>query len=429
MQALTSATSATRPATGQSKAFLWVALILLVVSICINYIDRGNLSIAATDVAAEFDANPQRMGLLFSAFFWTYAISLVFAGWLVDRVNVNWLYALGFLVWSGATLLTGLATGFEMLFALRLLLGLAESVAYPCYSKIIANGFPEQQRGVANSLIDWGSKMGQALGVVLCGLLLTRYGWRNMFLLIGGISMVWLIPWVWVAARQKLEAGPATSGPTPSMLEILSKRSAWGTFIGLFCYNYMAYFLITWLPSYLRQERHYTKEMITTLGSLPFFAIGFSSLFSGSLSDAIIRRGASPTRVRKGFLVTGLSMSTLVLAGSLVADQNISLAILVVGCISMGIASSNIWALTQRLSGRAAAGKWTGLQNAFGNLAGIVAPWLTGWTVHNTGSFFYAFVVAAGIVILGAMAYLLIVEDAEEIQWSGAVSAPPVRQV
>ena len=405
-----------------SKGFLWFALILLVISICINYIDRGNLSVAGPDVSREFGANPERMGLLFSAFFAPYAIFQIFAGWLIERFNVNWLYALGFLVWSGATALTGLASGFAMLFALRLVLGLAESVAYPCYSKIIANGFPEQQRGIANSLIDWGSKMGQALGVVLCGLLLTNYGWRNMFLLIGGISMIWLIPWVWVAMRQKMESRPGTYVKPPSMLEIISQRSAWGTFIGLFCYNYMSYFLITWLPSYLRTERHYTKEMITTLGSLPFFAIGISSLFCGSLSDFLIRRGGSPTRVRKAFLVTGLSMSTLVLAASLVENQKISMIILVAGCISMGIASSNIWALTQRLSGRGAAAQWTGLQNGFGNLAGVIAPWLTGWTVHTTGSFFFAFMVAAGIVILGAMSYLWIVGDAEEIRWSSSLS-------
>ena len=415
--------SAPRPAAAEpSKGFLWFALILLVISICINYIDRGNLSVAGPDVSREFGADPARMGMLFSAFFAPYALCQIFAGWLIERYNVNWLYALGFFVWSGATALTGLASGFAMLFSLRLVLGMAESVAYPCYSKIIANGFPEQQRGVANSLIDWGSKMGQALGVVLCGMLLTNYGWRNMFLLIGGISMVWLVPWVWVAAKQKMSVDMGTALAPPTMLQIVSRRSAWGTFIGLFCYNYMAYFLITWLPTYLRTERHYTKEMISTLGSLPFFAIGLSSLACGSLSDLLIRRGLSPTKVRKSFLVTGLSLSTLVLAASLVEDQKISMGILVLGCISMGIASSNIWALTQRLSGKRAAAQWTGLQNGFGNLAGVIAPWLTGWVVKTTGSFFFAFVVAAGIVILGAMAYLWIVGDVEEIHWASAAT-------
>jgi ACS family D-galactonate transporter-like MFS transporter len=428
MQALTSAMSASRPASDRSKGFLWFALILLVVSVCINYIDRGNLSVAGSDVGKEFGANAQQMGKLYSAFFFTYAISQVFAGWLIDRINVNWLYAAGYLIWSGATALTGVVTGYEMLFALRLVLGMAESVAYPCYSKIIAGGFPEQQRGVANSLIDAGSKAGPALGVLICGTLLSHYGWRTMFLIIGGVSMAWLIPWVFVAVNQTVETGRAFSEPAPPILEILSKRTAWGTFIGLFCYNYTWYFLITWLPSYLEKERHYTKDMLSTFGSLPFWGVAISSLCAGTLSDALIRRGASPTKVRNGFLVTGLAMATLVLPANLVQDQKISMGILIVACLSMGLASSNIWALTQRLAGRAAAGKWTGLQNAFGNLAGIVAPWLTGWTVYRTGSFFFAFVVAAGIVILGAMAYLWIVGDIEEIRWEKQVSIPAAIQ-
>lgn len=409
--------SASRSDSGRSKSFLWFALILLVVSICINYIDRGNLSVAGTDVGKEFDANPQQMGKLFSAFFWTYAVSQIFAGWLIDRINVNWLYAGGYLIWSAATMFTGLVTSFGMLLGLRLILGVAESIAYPCYSKIIAGGFPEQQRGVANALIDAGSKTGPALGVIICGMLLAQHGWRTMFLVIGGVSMAWLIPWVFVAYNQKVETGRAFSEPAPPIAEILSKRSAWGTFLGLFCYNYTWYFLITWLPSYLEKERHYTKEMMATFGSLPFWGVAISSLCAGILSDTLIRRGSSPTKVRKGFLVTGLLMTTLVLPANLVQDQKISMGILFVACLSMGLASSNLWALTQRLAGRAAAGKWTGLQNGFGNLAGVVAPWLTGWTVERTGSFFFAFVVASGIVILGAMAYLWIVGDVEEIRW------------
>jgi MFS transporter, ACS family, D-galactonate transporter len=410
-----------------SKRFLWFALGLLVISICINYIDRGNLSVAGKSVSAEFGASPAQMGKLYSAFFWTYAISQVFAGFLIDRLNVNWLYGAAYLVWSAATALTGLVTGFEMLFGLRLILGLAESMAYPCYSKIIAGGFPEQQRGVANSLIDAGSKMGPALGVMVCGQLMHSYGWRNMFLLIGGVSLIWVIPWTWVALKQKVDRPSAAhSLPAPSISEILSKRSAWGTFLGLFCYNYTWYFLITWLPTYLQQERHYSTDMLKTLGSLPFWGVAISSLTAGTISDSLIRRGASPTKVRKGFLVTGLSLATLVLPACVVTDNRLSMTLLIGACLSMGLASSNLWALTQRLSGVRAAGKWTGLQNGFGNLAGVVAPWLTGTVVQATNSFFLAFLVCAGIVILGAMAYLFIVGDAEEIRWASApVEAVP----
>lgn len=428
MHQLTSNTATARTTTAGSnrpgKAFLWFALILLVVSICINYIDRGNLSIAGNDVSKEFGADPEQMGKLFSAFFFTYAFSQVFAGWLIERIPVYWLYALGYFIWSGATAASGWASSFAMLFGLRLVLGVAESVAYPCYSKIIAEGFPEQQRGIANAMIDAGSKLGPALGVIICGQLLSHSGWRMMFILIGGISMTWLVPWAWVAARQqKSESGGRSVIPSPGIMEIISKRSAWGTFIGLFCYNYTWYFLITWLPSYLERERHYSKDMLSTFGSLPFWGVAVSSLAAGTISDALIRSGLSPTKVRKRFLITGLSMTTLVLPASLVEDHRVSMAILIVACLSMGLASSNIWAVTQRLAGIAAAGKWTGLQNAFGNLAGVAAPWLTGWIVHRTGSFFFAFLLAAGVVILGAIAYSFVVGEVEEIQWSTSAKA------
>src|SRR5207248_2813733 len=150
----------------------WVALALLVVSIGINYIDRGNLSVAGLALKDELNLNGTQLGWLLSAFFWTYASFQVVSGWLIDRYKVVWVYAAGYFIWSAATLLTGMVNGFAMLFTLRLILGMSESVAYPSYSKIIAAGFPERQRGIANGLIDAGSKLGPALGVLVGGMLL-----------------------------------------------------------------------------------------------------------------------------------------------------------------------------------------------------------------------------------------------------------------
>ena len=125
----------------------WIILALLVVSVTINYIDRGNLSIAASRLSNELQIDPEKIGKLLSSFFWTYAAMQVVAGWLIDRYPVYWIFAAGFFIWSTATALTGLAGGFLTILALRLLLGIGESVAYPAYAKIIAQGFPETQRG------------------------------------------------------------------------------------------------------------------------------------------------------------------------------------------------------------------------------------------------------------------------------------------
>src|ERR1035441_3165792 len=173
-----------------SKRERWI-LALLVVSAFINYIDRANLSVGAASIRKELGLTNYQLGLLLSAFFWTYAACQLFAlaGWLVDRFHVGWVYAAGFLLWSAATAGTGLSRGFAPLFGLRLLLGIGESVAYPTFARILAT-FPERRRGLANALIDAGTRTGPAVGTLLGGLLMARFGWRIFFVALGLGSML-----------------------------------------------------------------------------------------------------------------------------------------------------------------------------------------------------------------------------------------------
>jgi len=396
----------------------WAVLALLVISICINYIDRGALSVAAPSLARELHFNKTQLGALFSTFFWTYAGFQLVAGWLVDRYDVRWVLGLGFLIWSLATFFTGLSASFATLFALRLLLGMGEAVAYPSYSRILAGSFPERRRGTANALIDAGSKCGPALGVLIGGLVVGNFGWRALFLALGIGSLVWLAPWTFWGPR------PATvtlaqNIKCPGVLEILSKRDAWGTFLGLFCGNYAWYFLVFWLPSYLVMERHFSENMMAIFGSVPFWGVALSSMTGGWASDLLIARGGSPTRVRKAFVAGGMLLSTLILPAALVHDPVISMSLLMAASLSFGLFTSNIWAITQTLAGPAAAGKWTGWQNMFGNFAGIVGPWLTGRIVDVTGQFLLAFVAVCVAMIIGAVSYIAIVGELKPVQWRG----------
>ena len=232
-------------------------LILLVVSIFINYIDRGNLSIAAPLLEQELSLTPAEMGSLLASFFWTYALLQLFgvAGWLADRFDVTLVLAAGFFAWSAATALTGLATTFAALFVMRLILGAGESLAYPCYSKILARYFPEHHRGLANSLLDAGSKMGPALGTLIGGLLMAEMGWRWLFVVLGVGCMPWLVAWMIWRPREYASEGTDARHAAPRVGQILAQRSAWGTFAGHFCANYFLYFLLTCLPMYLVRER------------------------------------------------------------------------------------------------------------------------------------------------------------------------------
>ncbi len=418
MSAATPSSRSSRSVTGVE----WAALILLVVSVGINYVDRGNLSVAGVALKNELRLNGEQLGWLLSAFFWSYASFQMISGWLIDRYNVVWVYAAGYFIWSVATLLTGAATGFVMLFALRLLLGIGESCAYPSYSKIIAAGFPERQRGIANGLIDAGSKLGPAIGVLAGGLVLDRLGWRWLFILVGAASMLWLIPWAAIAGHIKtgvsahLAEGRADAA---GFGEIFGRREAWGTFIGLFCANYGWYFLITWLPPYFMLERHYSTSMMARIGSLPFWSIAAGALIGGFLSDFWVDHGGTPTLVRKTFVIGGLLLfAAIFLPGAMVKDPTLSLWLIVTASFCFGLFSSNHWAITQTLAGTAAAGRWTGIQNTSGNIAGILVPVITGRIYDVTGHFIWAIASVCGLVLLGALAYLFMVPRVEPVSWA-----------
>ncbi|MDQ6700016.1 MAG: MFS transporter, partial [Acidobacteriota bacterium] len=311
----------------------------------------------------------------------------------------------------------GMCSAFSTIFFVRLILGIGESVAYPSYSKILAGHFREDQRGVANSLVDVGSKTGPAIGVLIGGLFMAEYGWRVFFFTVGTASLLWLIPWsIWAPKDRALL--PREAGEVPTIRQIVSKRAAWGTFFGLLCSNYVWYFMVTWLPSYFTMERHYSQREMAIFGSVPFWGVAAASLTGGWLSDRWIARGGSPNRVRKTFIGTGLMMCTLMLPAAMVQDQKLSMVLLTIACVSYGFFSSNLWAVTQTLAGPWAAGKWTGLQNCIGNIPGIVAPGFTGWVVKETGQFYYAFVAATFFLVAGTFFFLWMVPKVEPVDWS-----------
>jgi MFS family permease len=396
-------------------------LILLIASIFINYIDRSNLSIAAPMLQGELSLSDEQLGSLLSAFFWTYALVQLFgiAGWLTDRFPVGWVFAIGFFIWSAATALTGAVTGFGAIFAMRLIVGAGESVAYPCYSKILAGEFPQHHRGVANALIDAGSKLGPALGTFLGGMLLVPLGWRWFFIGLGVGSFVWLIPWFMYMPRDRA-AEAVAEHQGPHLVELLSKRSAWGTFIAHFCANYYWFFLLTWLPTYLIRERHYSPSGMAAVNSTAFLLMAAATITAGWFSDRRIAHGVSPTIARKTMVGSGLIGSTIILPVAIVQNEIISVGLLLLACMAFGVYTSNSWAITQTLAGPLAAGRWTSVQNGVGNLSGIAAPYVTGVLVQKTGSFYWPFLVSAVIVLIGAFFWTVVVGKVEGVKWRAA---------
>jgi MFS family permease len=389
----------------------------------LNYLDRGSLSVAAPVLASDLAISPSQLGLLLSAFFWTYAIGQIPAGWLVDRYPVQWVYGIGFFVWAAATIATGWISGFASLFVCRLALGVGESVAYPACSRILARGVPEERRGVANAWIDAATKAGPALSMLLGGLLVDGYGWRMLFFAAGGLSLLWLPFWIGLYRETGAAAAQRPQEPEPvPFSEILARPEAWGTSLGMFALGYVWYFLLTWMPTYLAKGRGFDMKSTAILGSLPLAAMALSTMGFAWLSDRRIASGASVTGVRRTFLIAGLLVTALLLPpAALVADGGMAVALLTAGYVSLGMFTANCWATTQTLAGPSAAGRWTGIQNAVGNLGGVISPWLTGIVVEHTGSYVPAFAAAALVGAAGAGCYRGLVPKVEPLVWARGV--------
>lgn len=401
-------------------------LFLLTASVAINYVDRGALSVAAPLILRDLHLSPAQMGLLFSAFFWSYSVFQLVAGWLVDRFSIKWVYAGGYLIWSIATAAVGLVNGLPALLGARLLLGIGESVAYPAASKVIVRYFSEERRGFANALVDTGAKLGPGLSTLLGGLAVATYGWRAMFLVLGLASLFWLVPWLLVA---KPDAPIAEGGDAkgPSWREILHCSQVWGTSVGMFSLGYVHYFLLSWLPSYLVSERGLSMSSMAVLGSIPFLCMAVSTLICGWTSDRWIRSGATPGKVRKLYAGSGLILcASAILPASLVKSSGTSILLITTACVCLGLFTSNVWAITQTLAGPLAAGRWTGFQNAIGNLGGVISPLLTGWIVSETGSYWLAFAAATLVILVGTSIYLMSLGKMEPVTWMSSYATKTV---
>jgi MFS transporter, ACS family, D-galactonate transporter len=393
-------------------------LFLLALSVFINYVDRGNLSIAAPLIKDELGLSPSQLGLLLSSFFWTYTAFQIPVGWLVDRFDVSLVLALGFFIWSAATAATGIMHGFAALLVVRLALGVGEAVAYPSYSKILARDFSARHRGLGNGAIAAGQTSGPAIGTFFGGVLMAQFGWRPFFICLGLISLLWLIPWIAWRPRNPAAAPVDSTVITPSLLEVLEQRSAWGAAVGHFAGNYILYFLLTWLPYYLVRERNFSLGKMGRIAGVAFLLCAASSAISGPLSDRWIAAGASTTRVRKSLLVIGLGGAGVLLVFCVIATPSLSVAFLLASSAIYGISNPNIFAAAQTMAGPKAAGKWMGFQNFIGNFAGIVAPALTGLLVDRTGHFFWPFAVTGIVCLIGSLSWIYVVGPIEPVKWA-----------
>src|SRR6202795_4495173 len=222
-----------------SSARRWGVVGLLFTASLINYLDRAAISFALPLISRDFHLTPETKGLLLSSFFWSYALMQIPIGWCADRFNLRWLYAGAFTLWSLAQGLTGLADSLAILIGFRVLLGVGESIYLPGGTKIVTLLFTAKERGLPSGLFDFGTRTGLVLEGILVPWLLTRYGWRHTFLLIGFAALVWIVPWFWVFPR-RLQAVDTVVGSPFSEVSRAGRstvydRNLLGICLGFFC--------------------------------------------------------------------------------------------------------------------------------------------------------------------------------------------------
>jgi MFS transporter, ACS family, D-galactonate transporter len=385
----------------------WIAVLLFFAGL-INYFDRTIVSVALPAIAADLHLGPARMGVLLSAFFWSYALMQVPIGWLSDRYNLRWLYAAGFGLWSLTCGLTGFAASLGVLLVLRVLLGIGESIYLPGGMKLVSVLFPPKDRGLASGLVNCGTRAGLAFGAPLIASVVVAFGWKNAFFLLGFTSMVWLIPWIASFPRGANTAEFGESGAAKGMWGRVD-RSLLGVCVANIGYGYYFYLMVTWLPAYLVQTRHLPLQTAGAYAVIPYLTFALCEPIGGWIADRLVAMGLEEIFTRKVVITAAFLTGILLIPAGLAAGTTSSV-LLLGGASLVGLSTGNLYALVQRISRGGSVGFSVGLFNLAGNLSGVAAPLVTGLIIAKTGSYFPAFVVAVAMLLAVLPPYWWMVE-------------------
>lgn len=408
-------------------------LALIATGTLINYLDRTILGIAAPALTKELAISPTLMGVIFSAFSWTYAASQVPGGAFLDRFGTRLTYMLSVGFWSFFTLLHAVIGSVAGLFGLRLLLGIAESPCFPANSRVVATWFPRNERAMATGVYTVGEYIGLAFLSPVLFLMLAHWGWRSLFLVAGALGMVFAVVW-WLRYREPrdsranaaelaliVEGGGLVEQPAKQRVDwsaagrLLRTRQMWGICLGQFAGNSTLVFFLTWFPTYLAVERHMDWLKIGFFAVLPFIAASIGVLFGGWWSDRMLRQGRSPNVARKLPIILGLLLASTIVSANFIDDNRLVIAVLSLAFFAQGMAALG-WALVSDIAPQGMLGVTGGIFNLAANLAGIVTPIIIGAIVAATGSFVYAIGFIGVVALLGALSYIVILGDVKRIE-------------
>jgi MFS family permease len=400
----------------------WTTGGLLGLLIVVNYLDRGNLNIALPAIRHDWSLTNFQVGMILSAFQWTYAFANVPMGWAVDRFGPRRVIIAAGLAWTVSAAATGISTGLAGLVAVRAALGLAESPMFPAGIKVVDSWFPHREKAGAVALFEVAVQIGLAAAPILGALLVVRFGWRLMFVIIGALSIIPLL--IWVRSYRQPEQDSALhpdelvlilSGrkqrvPKPPRLSewrgLFTHVQTWAMIAGGVSFAGMQSFY-AWLPIYLHQTRHFSLVKAGGSVSLLSLAAMIGIITGALLSDLAIRRGWEVLAARRLLVVAGSLLGAAAIAATaFLQGSGAMLAAIAVGSLAGGLAAASWWALVPAVAPNDRLVASLGaLQNGGAFLGAAVAPLLVGWLLDHGYDFHTVLVVSAGFALLGAAIY------------------------
>lgn len=414
------------------KNLRWTLVLLLFLVYMINYLDRVALSLTVPLIEADLALNAQQFGIIFGSFFFGYAIFNFVGGLAVDKFGPKVVMGLAVVFWSLFCGLTAAATGFYSMLVLRVLFGMAEGPICSSANKMINAWFPRKQAATAMGLLSAGSPLGGAVAGPIVGYLALAFGWRQAFVLICLIGLVWAAIWFWLAANNpaksrlataqernliaglkaaegaQLHVSPAHAG----LLYYLKQPVILATAFAFFCYNYILFFFLSWFPAYLVQAHNLNIKQMSLTTVIPWVVGCVGLALGGIISDAIFRWTGRALLSRKIVLVVCLAAAAVCVAFAGTVSSVVSaVALMSVSIFFLYITGAIYWAVIQDVVPPTRVGGVSGFVHLTGSVSGIIGPIVTGYIVQHTGKFDSAFILAGMVAAAGALLVLIALKE------------------
>ncbi len=395
-----------------------IILGLLCLMYFITYIDRVNISTAASAIQEEFGFSKTQLGLLFSAFAYPYLLFQIIGGWVGDKFGARRTLFWCGLIWAAATILTGFSAGLISLFAARLLVGLGEGATFPTATRAMQNWTAAGKRGFAQGLTHAFARLGNAITPPLIALLMAAFTWRGAFYVLGGISLVWVLVWALYFRNDPREHPHITDSDLKELPpRILGERpkAPWGPLIGrmwpvtltYFCYGWTLWLYLNWLPLFFKTNYHMEIGKSAIFASGVFFAGVVGDTLGGVLSDGLLKRTGNVRLARLGVTVLGFGGAFLSLLPILfIHDVTVVALCLSGGFFFAELVIGPMWAVPMDIAPRYA-GTAAGLMNTGSAFAAIVSPLVAGYVIDVTGNWYLPFIMSMGLLLLGGFTAFL----------------------